>query len=181
MPEKAYAPGSSLEAGEAVRSRTEIGRKRLSSEGTVWWRDIFPPLWTVAVGIGMLGIWLEWWGHAVPLGLKIMGGVVWAGTSVLLALRGRSLHDVWLDGDRLYVSKGGPPREIHLRDVTGFSESRGQKLKTIKINLRPGSPLGAGIRFVPPLRFHAPFTEHPVIGEIKEQKRRLAGGSGKER
>jgi hypothetical protein len=180
-PKRRTRPGAPFEAGEELRSRTEIGRKKLSSESTVWWRDVFPPVWTVAVGIGMLGIWLEWWGHPVSLGLKIMGGVVWVGTSVLLALRGRSLHDVWLGGDRLYVSKGGPPREILLRDVTGFTESRGQKLKTIKINLRPGSPLGDVIRFVPPLRLHAPFTDHPVIGEITEQKQRLTATSGSAR
>jgi hypothetical protein len=180
-PKRRTPPGAPFEAGEAVRSRTEIGRKKLSSESTVWWRDVFPPVWTVAVGIGMLGIWLEWWGSPTPLRLKIMGAVVWAVTSVLFALRGRLLHEVWLGKDRLYVSKGGPPREILLRDVTGLSESRGRKLKTIKINLRPGSPLGDVIRFVPPLRLHAPFTEHPVIGKIAEQKQRLPGTSGSAR
>lgn len=124
----------------------------------------------------MLGIWMEWWGRPAPLELKVMGGAVWAGTSIAVSLFGRSLYDVWLEDDRLTVSRGGDRTEIPLRDVTGFSETRAQRIKSVKIELRPGSRLGSGIRFVPPLRLQAPFSDHPVIREILERKRELAGG-----
>ena len=152
------------------------GERRLSSTGTVWWRDIFPRVWTLGVGIGMAGIWLEWWGDPAPLGLKLAGAALWAGTSVLFSLFGRTLHDVWLKDDRLIVSRGGRRTEIPLRDITDLSETRAQKIKTVKIGLRPGSPLGSGIRFVPPLSFQPPFSDHPVVQEIRERKQRLAGG-----
>lgn len=159
-----------------VRSGRQIGERRLSSTSTVWWRDIFPKVWTLGVGIGMLGIWLEWWGQPTPLGLKVLGGALWAGTSLLVSLFGRGLYDVWLEDDRLIVSKGGRRTEIPLRDVTGCSETRAQKIKSVKIELRAGSRLGPEIRFVPPLRLQAPFSDHPVVREIQERKRELAGG-----
>jgi len=163
------------------RSEEEPGGRRLSSEGTVWWRSIFPRVWTLGVGIGMMGIWLEWWGHPAPMGLKVVGGVLWAGTSILFFLFGSTLHDVWLEDDRLVVSRGGRRLEIPLQDITGYSESRGQQIKTVKVKLRPGSPLGSGIRFLPPLRLQTPFSDHPVVREIQERKRELAGGRGSPR
>jgi len=124
----------------------------------------------------MLGIWLEWWGRPVSLEFKVVGGVVWVGTSIVVSLFSRALYDVWLEDDRLIVSKGGERTEIPLRDITGFSETRAQRIKSVKIELRPGSPLGSSIRFVPPLRLQAPFSDHPVVREIRERKRDLAGG-----
>ena len=109
----------------------------------------------------MMGVWAGWWGRPEELGLKLFLLAAWAGTSILFAFFGRSLHDVWLGEDRLVVSGKDGMREIPLRDITGFWEARGHKVKTIKIKLRPGSPLGSGIRFVPPLSFHKPFTDHP--------------------
>ena len=135
-------------------------------------------MWTLGVGFGMMGIWMEWWGDPAPMRLKLLGLALWAGTSVLLSLFGRTLCDVWLEEDRLVVSRGARRREVPLAEITGLSETRGQKIKTVKIKLRPGSPLGDEIRFVPPLRLQAPFSEHPVIREIEERKRALAGGDG---
>jgi len=164
-------------SGVPSRTGDKEGAQRLSSTGTVWWRDIFPRVWTVGVGMGMIGLWMGWWGHPGPREVMALAAVLWAGTSILVTLFGRSLYDVWLDGHRLIVSKDGRTVEIPLQDIMGFSESRAQKIKTIRVKLRPGSPLEEGIRFVPPLHFQAPFSEHPVIREIQERKGELAQGS----
>jgi hypothetical protein len=123
----------------------------------------------------MLGIWMEWWGDPAPMKLKLLGLALWAGSSALFFLFGRTLCDVWLEADHLLISRGGRPEKVRLEEISGFSETRAQKIKTVKIKLRPGSVLGSEIRFVPALGFQAPFSEHPVIREIEERKRALAG------
>jgi len=162
---------------KAMSSRHPAERMKLSSEGTVWWRNVFPPIWTTGVGIGMIGLWLEWWGEATPSELKVIGMGIWAVTSFLITLFGRSLYDVWLENDRLVVSRDGRDVAIPLADISGFSETRGQRIKSIKIKLRPGYPLGSSVRFVPHLRLQAPFSEHPVVREVKERKRQLTAGT----
>lgn len=151
--------------------------KQLSSGMTTFLKDVFPILWTMGVGAGMVGIWLELFGEPATLGLKVLGGAIWAGTSILLTAWSRRVHHVWLDGSDLIVSSEGRDVRIRLADVTGMSETRGQRVKTIKLTLRPGSPLGSSIRFIPKNRLQAPFSEHPIITELKENKRSLAGAN----
>jgi hypothetical protein len=157
---------------------TENTEKLLSSGMTTFWRDFFPPVWTIAVGAGMLGIWLEAFGEPASLGLKLLGGALWAGTSILFSLGTRRLRHVWLRGSDLIVSSSGRRVTVPLQDVIEVSETRYQKIKTIKLVLRQGSPLGSEIRFIPPPGFQAPFTEHPVIGELRERKRQLPASNG---
>jgi len=152
--------------------------KKLSSGLTSFLRDVFPSLWTVGVGAGMLGIWLDLFGQPATLGLKVLGGIMWVGTSVLFRAKTRNLYHVWLGEDQLLVEADGRRERVPLHDVTDFSESRAQKVKTIKLTLRPGSHLGPTLRFIPSHRFQAPFFEHPIIGEIKERKRVSSGLNG---
>jgi len=126
----------------------------------------------------MAGIWLEWFGGPASMGLKILGAILWGGTSILFSVGSRRMREVWLDGPDLLVLTSGRWVRVPLEDVTGMTENRGQKVKTIKLTLRPGSTLGTTVRFIPLHRFQAPFTEHPLIGELKERKRLLSGGSG---
>jgi hypothetical protein len=172
-------PGTDDESGREgdMHPTTEIQGMRLSSGSTVWWRDIFPTVYSIGVGIATVGMWMEWWGRPGELGAKIAVTAIWAGSSVLFALLTRALHDVWLTDDRLIVHGAKGRFEVRFEDITGFFETRGQKIKTIKIKLRPGSPLGSSVWFAPPLKLQAPFSEHPSISAIKEQKRRLAGVS----
>lgn len=145
---------------------------------TVWWRNVFPSAWTLGIGTGAIGIWLGLWGQGTSMAVKILLGGIWAGSSLLVSLLGRSLHDVWLWQDRLIVSRGDRIVEIPLKEITAVTESRGQRLKTVKLKLRPGSPYGDEIRFVPPFRLQVPFSDHPVVREIEERKRALAGSGG---
>ena len=149
--------------------------EQLSSASTTFWKEVFPPLWTVVVGAGMLGIWLELFGQPASLGIKVLGGIMWLGTSVLFKATTRNLHHVRLGKDALTIGSDGRKVQIPLQDVTDISETRAQKIKTIKITLRPGSRLGPTLRFIPVFRFQAPFSEHPLIEEIWARKRLIAG------
>jgi hypothetical protein len=144
-------------------------------------RETFPKIWTLGVGAGMAGIWLELFGEPASMSLKLAGVAIWAGTSILFTMTGRSLKDVWLHGSDLVVSSEGRQVRIPLEDVLEMSETRGQKVKTVKVVLRKGSAVGQSFRFIPRNAFQAPFSEHPVIGEIRERKRQLAGDSGSAR
>jgi hypothetical protein len=166
-----------------MKTTTQVSERRLSSGVTSFVRDVFPKIWTLGVGAGMAGIWLELFGEPEPMALKLAGVAVWAGTSILFTLTTRSLRDVWLHGSDLVVSSPSESRRVKIpvEDVLEMSETRGQKVKTVKIVLRRGSALGQSIRFIPRHAFQAPFSEHPVIGEIRERKRQLAGDAGSER
>jgi len=150
---------------------------QLSSSSTVFWRDVFPQIWTLGVGAGMAGIWFDAYGHSTSPELKILGGLMWFGTSLLMRLWSRSLKQVWLGENGLRVSDGETERLIPLTDVIKMSETRGQKIKSIKLTLRSGSPLGSAIRFIPPMEFQAPFSTHPSIQKIEERKRMMAAGA----
>ena len=126
----------------------------------------------------MLGIWFGLIGDPASLALKLLGGALWAGTSILFSLGARRLHDVWLRGSDLLVSSSGRRVAVRLQDVVEISETRVQKIKTIKLVLRQGSPLGKEIRFIPSHRLQVPFTDHPEIGELRERTRHLARSSG---
>jgi hypothetical protein len=160
-----------------VMSQNQRG-KRLSSGMTGFMRNIFPFLWTVGVGVGMAGIWFETVGEPATLTLKVLGGVLWAGTSILFTAWSRGIYHVWLDGADLIVLGSSRRVRVPLHDIIGMSETRGQRVKTIKLSLRTGSHLGPAIRFIPRHRMQAPFSEHPIIRELKEARRRLAGESG---
>ena len=127
----------------------------------------------------MAGIWLELFGEPASMSVKILGAIIWAGTSVLFTGWSRRIHQVWLQGTDLIVSAAGRRIRVPLQDVIGISETRGQKIKTIKLSLRPGSPLGPTVHFIPASRLQAPFSEHPLIEELKDAKRALAGIDGK--
>jgi hypothetical protein len=125
----------------------------------------------------MAGIWFENVGEPAALSLKILGGVLWAGTSILFTVWSRGIYHVWLDGPDLIVLGSTRRIRVPLHDIVGMSETRGQRVKTIKLNLRAGSHLGSSIRFIPKHRMQVPFSEHPIIRELKERKRSLAGAS----
>ena len=161
-----------------MQSGRALAEKRLSSEATTFWKDFFPNIWTIGVGAGMVGVWLNLLGEPTSIEIKVLGGMIWVGTSILFNMMSRTLHEVWLRGDQLVVSVGGRKVPIPLDAVTAISETRGQKIKTIKVKLRPGSPLGTEIRFIPPMGLHAPFSDHPVVREIQDRKRQLAGSRG---
>jgi hypothetical protein len=110
-------PSDAGRAAAPEQSGAEGELRRLSSEGTVWWRSIFPTVFTVGVGIAAMGIIMEWWGRSPSTGVKIMLGLAWMAGSILFALFGRSLHDVWLAGDRLIVNGANGRAEIHLEDM----------------------------------------------------------------
>ncbi len=150
------------------------GEKRISSGATFFWRDLFPWIWTIGVGIGMLGVWYEWFGKPASMEVKLLGMALWAGTSVLFRLGTRRLQEVWLSEGEVVVLAAGRRTRIPLREVTEVRESRGQKIKTVNLRLRRPSAVGQEIRFIPVHRFQAPFTDHPVVQELRQRREGLS-------
>ena len=159
-----------------VQAKAGSGGKRISSGATFFWKDLFPWVWTIGVGIGMLGVWYEWFGEPASMEVKLLGMALWAGTSVLFRLGTKRLQEVWLEDGEVIVLAAGRRTHIPLREVTEVRESRGQKIKTIKLRLRRPSAVGQEIRFIPVHRFQAPFTDHPVVQELREMSEELSMG-----
>jgi hypothetical protein len=147
----------------------------ISSASTGFWRDLFPPIWTGAVGIGMLGIWFEWFGDPASMELKLLGAFLWAGTSILFRFGTKALREVWLSDSELIVSSDGHKVRIPLSEVREIKETRGQKVKTIRILLRGESRVGSEIRFIPVHRGQVPFTDHPAVQKLRQRMMEIKG------
>jgi hypothetical protein len=152
--------------------------KRISSLATTFWKWIFPAAWVPGAGAIAIAAWLDLLRDPLPLLGKVGILGIWAGTSVLVVLGGRLLHHVWLEDDMLIVEGSGGRIRVPLEDVRDISETRFQKVKWIKLSLRRPTALGKEIRFAAPLTLRPPFADHPVVREIRERKRLLAGDRG---
>jgi hypothetical protein len=164
-----------------MKSVTVPGAEKISSGFTDFLQNWFPSVFTGGLGIFLLGLWLGWFGHSFALAEKSILTVGWVVTSVILRLGTRSLRHVWLTDREILVEERGRKVGIPLEDVMEVKESRGRKVKTIRLVLRRASPLGDEVRFVPVWRGHFPFSDHPVVKEIQQKKRMLAGDSGEGR
>lgn len=161
-----------------MQSKPASAPERISSAATGFWKDFFPPLWTGVVGVGMMGVWFEWFGNPASMDLKLLGVVLWAGTSMLFRLSTRKLREVWMTDREVIVSSEGRRLRIPLGEVTEIKETRGQKIKTVRLHLRGHSALGSEVRFIPVHRGHLPFTDHPVVKELRQRKGDVAVGDG---
>lgn len=159
-----------------MESESTAPVERISSASTGLWRDFFPHIWTVGVGFGMLGIWFEWFGRPTPPELKLLLALLWAVTSILFKLGTRNLREVWLMDQEMVVAMDGQRVRVPLEEVTEIKETRGQKVKIIRLLLRGESRVGSEIRFIPVQRAQLPFTDHPIVREIRDRKRQIAGG-----
>lgn len=157
-----------------------VGEK-ISSGFTDFLQNWFPSVFTGGLGVLLLGLWAGWFGQSFALAEKTILTAGWVVTSIILRLGTRSLRHVWLTDREILVEERGRKIGIPLEDVVEIKESRGRKVKTIRLLLRRASPLGDEVRFVPVWHGHFPFSEHPVVKEIKQKKRMLAGDSGEGR
>ena len=163
-----------LGRGDPMNTQNVPALERISSASTGFWKHVFPPIWTLGVGVGMLGLWFEWFGNPATTSLKLVGVALWAGTSILFRLGTRTLREVWLAGEELVVSLEGSKVRIPLTDVIGIEETRGQKLgfypdRPRRWRTRPE------IRFIPVHRSQIPFTDHPIVRLLRERKVELRG------
>jgi len=147
--------------------------KLISSLSTTFWKWIFPAFWIPGMGVVAVMAWLDLLDKTLPLGGKLAIFGVWVGASTLLIGWSRALHHVWLAEDHLLVSGGGRRVRVPLEHIQEISESRFQKVKHIKVSLNQPTAIGRVFRFIAPMSFQPPFSDHPVVKEIKNRRHDL--------
>ena len=157
-----------------MATQTDLKPEKISSEITGFLRNVFPSLWTGGFGFVAVGIWFEWFGQPTPEGQKLAIVALWAVISVLLPLWTRSLREVWVTDRELIVSSEGTQVRIPLTSVREIRESRGQKVKTIRILLKEETRIGSKIKFIPAHQLQAPFTDHPVVKDLRLRAAHIA-------
>ena len=110
--------------------------------------------------------------------LKLLGALLWAGTSILFKLGTLNLREVWMTDHEIIVSSGGHRVRVPLEEVSEIKETRGQKVKTVRLLLRGHSRLGSEVRFIPVHRGQVPFTDHPVVRQLRQRKMEVIDGGG---
>lgn len=160
---------------------TEEGR-RLSTGATTFWKSVFVPTWIGGIGAFNVALWMDLIGSPpAPMAVKVAVLSLWMVFSPFFVWWSRRLSHVWLDGDDLLLRPGGRDYRIPLAQVREIEESRFQRVKLITLHLGRPSPFGDQIVFVAPFAFQKPFGDHPLVAELKERRRRLAGDDGRAR
>jgi hypothetical protein len=165
---------------DPVESKLDLRPEKISSSMTRFLRDLFPPLWTGAFGVVMVGVWFEWFQEPTPQAQKLAVAFLWAVTSILIRLWTRSLREVWVTDQELIVTSDGHGVRVPFSAIRDIKESRGQKVKTVRLLLAEQTPVGTRIRFIPIHRFQAPFTDHPVVKELRQRTAHVPGPGGAE-
>jgi hypothetical protein len=151
----------------------QVEPKLISSLSTTFWKRIFPALWIPGVGVVAAMAWLDLLDNTLPLGGKLAIIGIWVGGSVLMAGWSRALHYVWLADDHLVVSGWGGRIRVPLEHIQEISETRFQRVKYIKVSLNQPTAIGRVFRFLAPLALQQPFSDHPVVREIKAKRQAL--------
>lgn len=158
---------------------TTTGLRRLSTEATTFWKRIFPPTWITGAGVFTYAVWADLIGSPAPTVMKVVTLGAWLAFSPFFIWWSRRLTHVWLDGDQIVVPHQGREYRIDIASIRGFEESRFQRVKLITIDVGHPTPVGDKLVFVAPFAWQAPFGEHPLVAELRERKRALAGGSSR--
>jgi len=144
--------------------------EKLSSSWTFYYKVVFPIVWISGFGIGTLLLWLGKFDQpeTAPAEMKwlfLFGWLVGSGFILRLALR---LKTVTLNGDTLIIKNYSQVDKVPLSSINGISETRLMNPKMIKLNLYPPCVFGEKVVFIPKLKFHNPFGQHPIVKQLKE-------------
>lgn len=157
-------------------------RQRLSSRWTIYYKRILPTVWISGFAVATLALWSGAFDGPEPAPLAMKLGFLVAtlvGAGFLLGLAHR-LEVVWIEGGNLVVSDLSTEEVVPLADIVEVTESRFGNPKTITLRLRRPGRWGDRIRFVAPVRLQLPFSDHPVVQELRSRSseavlRSLAG------
>jgi hypothetical protein len=153
--------------------------RRLSTGATTFWKSIFVPTWITGIGAFTVALWMDLIGSPpAPTAVKVAVLSLWMVFSPFFVWWGRRMSHVWLDGDHLLLRPGGRELRLPLSEIRDVEESRFQRVKLITLHLGRPSPAGDRIVFVAPFTLQKPFSEHPLVAELRARKRMLAGDDG---
>jgi hypothetical protein len=159
-----------------VAPRAGEESQRISSASTDFWKWLWTPLWIILFGVFILLGWLGVLDAQIPVaGLLALSGV-WLGLGSFFVFWSMKLDHVWLVGDELRVVRRGRTLRFPLREIRDISETRWSRVKIVTLKLRPGSPAGRSIFFIPPWRPLA-FLSHPLVTELRDRRELLESHS----
>ncbi len=138
---------------------------------TVFYRWLFPPLWIIVFGAGILDMRLAAAKQAEPVLLtELMYVLPWLLGAAFLFWFLRRLSDVWIEGGALIVVRGRSEERFPLAAIRSVSETRFWNPKQIKIKIRRGSGPEPTVVFIAPWRLlQAPFDTHPVVRVLRSE------------
>lgn len=151
--------------------------ERITTDATTFWKYVFPTTWITALGGFNVLLWLDMIGSPpAPLAAKIAILTLWGIFSPFFLWWSSQMHHVWIDGDHLVVRPHGSPVRIPLNEVLEIKESRYQRVKVITLEFRREIPgIGKSLLFPAPFVFQKPFSDHPLVTELRQRKRLAAG------
>ena len=154
--------------------------ERITTDATTFWKRVFPPAWIGLIGSFNVLLWLDLIGsQPAPMPAKIAILTMWGVFSPFFVGWSRKMHHVWIDGDHLVVRPHGSPVRIPLSEVLEIKESRYQRVKVITLEFRRDIPgIGRDLRFPAPFVFQKPFSDHPLVTDLRQRKRLASGASG---
>lgn len=151
--------------------------RRLTTGSTTFFKSVFAPTWISGIGAFNVVLWMDLIGSPpAPLPVKIAILTLWLVFSPFFIWWSNRLRHVWFDGTDILLRSGQREHRIPLRDIREIKESRFQRVKLITLDLGRPTPLGDTVVFVAPFSFQAPFSDHPLVAELKERQRALRQG-----
>jgi hypothetical protein len=148
-------------------------RRRISSAQTYFMKFVFPVLWNISCGIGVLVFFgvidVDWFKilQPIPPEMKWFGLGVWAYGNVMCFLINFRLKRVEIDDENLYISNYVSEEVVPLLNVADVSESRMMNPRPITIRFHESTEYGNRIVFLAKQQWFDFFwTRHPVVAEI---------------
>jgi hypothetical protein len=144
-------------------------QRRLSSRWTLFYKFVFPTLWSSGFGLGTLLLFV---GPSTlhpdpPPHLKWVFLAVWSVVTASMLRWLAPLKRVTLEGDHLVVSNFSREEAIPLRDIESVQGSVLTSPERVSLRLWRRSVFGDTIVFLPRARLFPGFNRHPVVFELR--------------
>jgi hypothetical protein len=151
--------------------------RTLSSAQTFIMKVVFPILWISGFGFGTASLWLDFMhgknGAPPSSEMKFMFLIMWiAGTAFILWSCAR-LKRVRVDDKHIHVSNYRREISIPLSLIADVTEIRWINIHPVTIHFRQDTEFGRSITFMPPTRFFALWSSHPVVAELTQLSRQV--------
>jgi len=144
--------------------------RTISSAQTFFQKWLLPTVWIIGFGLATCGLWLDAFrgqnNAPPPDWMKWQFLVIWLVASAFLVWWSGRIKRVQVDDEALYASNYWSEVHIPLAEVDRITESRWCNPPTVTIHLRPLSPYGDRIVFIPKTRWW-PFGAHPIVAELQ--------------
>jgi hypothetical protein len=139
--------------------------RRVSSQGTFFYKRVFPAIWFGGlIVVGGVGAFAKSSPGFSPLLIVIPIMLVF-GYRFMQKFIFDLVDEVWDDGGSLLVKAGGQSEHIALSDITNVNYSTTMNPPRVVLSLRRPTPLGKQIAFCAPMQI-LPFSTSPVIDDL---------------